>query len=382
MAETSQKPTANINWKLLMRRLERQKAVLFLGPEVPMAFQDEPVPIKQALQEHVHRDLKELLQEDDLRKIEYYQEDGFFHLEDDYKSDIIYPIVEFYKDLPLTEVHQKLVQLPFHMILSLSPDDLISRAMKALNLPHHFHFYDKRHYNKEKDDAILNFTPTLQNRLVYNIFGSIDHEDSMILSYDDLFEFVQKIFNNYHLPEVVRETVIDANCFVFIGFNYGTWYLKLLLRLLNLQEKVKLVYGMDSPSSQEIETFFINEFDMNFTQMNTRNFIEELYEKCAEADLLIKPGQGGHSDKISETLKRETIRLVSNDQMDQALTQLLKQGEKGELPTELNNHLVQLSARYHSLKRDDAKGILDYRDYTVQRNRIMNDLLELINQYS
>ncbi len=371
-----------LNWKQLLRRLERQKAVLLLGPEVPMLGQAQTRPIKDALQDYVREDLKGILQDLDLQKLEYYGEDGFFHVEDNYKSELIYPITQFYRQLEPAKVHEQLAELPFHLIISLSPDDLMARAMEKQGGTFTFHHYDKRKYNKEEDDRILNFKPALDQRLLYNLFGSIHNEGSLILSYDDLFEFLQRIFNNYRLPDSVRETILDANLFLFIGFSYSKWYLKLLLRLLNLQEKVKTVYGMDIPERPELETFFVNEFDMNFTRMDTAAFVQELHQVCKEAGMLLKKTESHlKQDKIPVDLGKRLEKLVIQNKLTEALENLQTVCDKGLLPAACCRRQVELSARLHSLEGDNHKGILDYRDFTVQRNILINDLLDLLQQY-
>jgi hypothetical protein len=383
MTENTSDIQPAVRWKQLLRRLERQKAVLLLGPEVPMIGQEAPLSIKEALQDYVKQDLQEILQEYDLQKLEYYNEDGFFHVKDDYKSEVIYPIVQFYKELDVAPVHHKLVELPFHLILSLSPDDLLPRAMEAMGLPYTFHHYDKRRYNKDDDETMLNFKPSLDQRLIYNLFGSIHNEGSLILSYDDLFEFLQRIFNNYRLPDAVREAILEANCFVFIGFNYSKWYLKLLLRLMNLHEKVKTIYGMDAPERPELETFYVNEFDVNFTRLNTREFVDQLYEACQEAGMLIqRTSAGAASLKIAKDLSNQIKALVAEDSLQQAFDMLQSACALGELPVECCRQQVLLSARLTSLQKDQNKGILDYREFALQRNILINDLLELLHQYS
>lgn len=372
----------NINWKQLLRRLERQKAVLLLGPEVPMLGQPNPAPIKEALQAYVKQDLEEILQAYDLEKLEYYGEDGFFHLEDDYRSEVIYPIVEFYRKLEVAPIHEQLAELPFHLILSLSPDDLMSRALDQKGLAYTAYHYDKRHYDKEAEAQHLNFTPSLDRRLLYNLFGSIHNEGSLILSYDDLFEFLQRIFNNYRLPAAVRETILEANCFIFVGFNYSKWYLKLLLRLMNLHEKVKTVYGMDSPARPELETFYVNEFDMNFTRLNTLEFVEQLHRACAEAGLLVSPTAGTSSTaQLPTDLAQQAEALVGQDQLAEALELLQQACADGALPAGFCRQQVPLSARFAALNKDNQKGILDYRDFTLQRNILVNDLLDLIQKH-
>ena len=367
---------SNINWKKLLRQMKQGRAILLVGPETIMAETTPQKTLRVELQEYIRQDLQELFGNQELNEIVYYSDDGFFHIEDEYKSDYIYPIIQFYKNFPVLEPYKKLCQLPFNLILSLSPDQLLSKAMEELGLPHHFHFYDKKKYNKTLDQKVLDFQPSASNRLVYNIFGSTDSETSMILTYDDLFEFLQKIFQNHSLPDVVRESILDANYFVFVGFNYNSWYLKLLLRILNMHQKIKKVYGMGRPKKEEVETFFVNEFDMNFTGMSTSGFINLLYEQCSENNLLIiKEGQKD-AHNIDLELKKKILTIIQAGKVHVALEFMGQLCVDDKLPEDVCSLLIQITARYHQLQMKKKKGIISNSEYAVELNRIIDDLLD------
>lgn len=373
-----------ISWKLLLRRLKKDKAILLVGPEVIMTNYSSEQQLKEQLQDYIQEDLEDILEEEDLERIEYYSEDGFFFLEDDFRLEVAESVQDFYKQQKLSDIYYKLAELPFHLTISLSPDKLLSKAFEELRLPHHFHFYDKTDYNTALDDEKLDFTPSKDNRLVYNIFGSIDNENSLILSYDDLFEFIQRIFNNYKLPKTVEETLLAANCFVFVGFNYSKWYLKLLLRLMNLNEKVYKVYGTDKPKTKEIETFFINEFDMNFTELNSISFIEALHEKCAEKDMLMKASSSSASTnaQLPAELVRTIKQLITNNMFKKAFKQLQTHTQDNAALKELDDELALIMGRFLQLEKDKMDDVLLPGMYRPTLNRIRRDFTELINKFS
>lgn len=374
---------ASISWKLLLRRLQKEKAILLIGPEVIMASQQSDQALKEKLQDYIQQDLEGILDDEDLKRIEYYSEDGFFFLEDNYRLEVVESVQEFYKKQQINNLYRQLAEIPFHLTLSLSPDKLLGQAFEALNLPYHFHFYDKTSYNTSLDDEKLNFKPSKSQRLIYNIFGSVDNEDSMILSYDDLFEFLQRIFNNYKLPKTVEESILAANCFVFIGFNYSKWYLKLLLRLMKMHEKVRKVYGMDTPSTKDIETFFVNEFDMNFTQMDAVSFIEALYQKCQEADMLIKPNLSPvPAQKLPPPIVKQAKSLMANSLLKEAFDLLTAYCQKSDSIKAFCNELSLIKARYHQLEQDNRDGVLLHQNYVTTLNKIRRDLSNLINEFS
>ncbi len=185
MPQEQNAPVKN-DWKFLLRQLKRKKAVLLLGPEVVVAGRKPHKMLKQTLQEFIRKDLHGRLGKEVLDRIEYYSEDGFFFYEEKYRPHIMDSILTFYEDLEVTELYRKVAQLPFHCILSLSPDDLICQAFDELKLPYTFHFYNKSQYDKKQDDEKLDFTPSVDNRLIYNLFGYYEQDESLIVSYQDL----------------------------------------------------------------------------------------------------------------------------------------------------------------------------------------------------
>lgn len=375
--------TPRADWKPLLRRLKRQKAVLLLGPEVVMANHPQQPPLKEALLEFIHDDLKGRISDKDLQRIEYYSEDGFCYYEDSYKTEVVDAILAFYEELELTELHRQVAQLPFHCILSLSPDHLLCQAFEELGLPYTFHYYNKSRYAEQEDDAKLDFEPSLQNRLIYNLFGSIEDEDSLIVSYEDLFTFLEKIFNNHKLPKTVREVLLSANCFVFVGFNYGKWYLKLLLRMLNIHDKMRKKYGMDIPARETVQTFFINEFDMNFTGIGAGDFVQELFGICQQKGLLVQaPEQYASRGKLPNELVKKVRKQIRLGYLDAAFDELLDYTEQQPDLAALDDALIQLSSRWAQLKRENTlEGVVRYDDFKIQTNRITKALLELVGKY-
>ncbi|MEL7120099.1 MAG: SIR2 family protein [Bacteroidota bacterium] len=345
-----------------------------------MSQHPSQLPLKETLQNHIQSELEDLLDPEDLKRIEYYSEDGFFFLEDNYRLDVVECVLKFFESQEPGDLYHKLAQLPFHMILSLSPDRLLSQAFDQQGLPHHFHFYDKKNYNATQDNEILNFKPSQENRLIYNLFGSIDNEDSLILSYDDLFEFLQRIFNNYKLPQTVEETIFEANYYVFIGFNYSKWYLKLLLRLMKMHEEVKKVFGMDEPSRAEHETFFVNEFNMNFTRLDTIDFINTLHSKCQEEGMLLSKNATTKNKLPIEMYNKAKTQITQGD-IEGAFETLTALNQKNKTSNDFSNRLVLLQARYQKHKADLGRGILSNEQSTLGHNRILNDLLALTNEY-
>ncbi len=102
----------SFSWKLLLRRIKKEKTVLLIGPEVIIASQRRDISLKQALQEYIQEDLQGIVEKEALKKIQYYSEDGFFYLEDEYKSEVLDSVLQFYEEQELTDLLENTLLCP------------------------------------------------------------------------------------------------------------------------------------------------------------------------------------------------------------------------------------------------------------------------------
>lgn len=72
--------------------------------------------------------------------------------------------------------------------------------------------------------------------------------------------------------------------------------------------------------------------------------------------------------------------LIANDSIDEAIDLLLEFceviGKK-----DLKNDLLLLSGRFTSLERNNTKGILNFDDYTTEKNKVRNDIITIISSF-
>jgi hypothetical protein len=128
-----------------------------------------------------------------------------------------------------TEMHRKIAQLPFHLIISMSPDTMLQTAFEEMGLSHDFRYYRKTE-NPEKIDRL----PSKRSPLIYNLFGKYEDEDSLVATQNDIIEFLFAILGGFKLPMGILTPLKAAKVFLFMGFDFEKWYLKVLLKLLDL----------------------------------------------------------------------------------------------------------------------------------------------------
>jgi len=290
-------------WNLIVRRIEEEKCILILGPEV---ISKKDTSINDQLKEHLDRQGN--------GEFKYYTEDEFFSFTEDADKEYAFADVQdFYNELQVNDIYSKIVEIPFHLIISLSPDLLIKKTFEEQKTDCLFDFY-----NKEENPQAIG-KPNKQKPLVYNLFGNIEKEGSLILTYDDLFEYLLAIFGKHELHQDLRREIKNARTILFIGFRYEKWYFKLITRLLNVHNgKLNHAPLKDRKLLPDVKNFYTDELKVNFLNYCSEDIIDILHSKCEEKNSLrtkikktntidkpeiyVSYAWGGESEKVTEDI--------------------------------------------------------------------------------
>jgi hypothetical protein len=258
-------------WEALEKSITDKKCVLVMGPDLaaPVAGKSMMECMKDYL----------VAQSPDESPIRFfYSDDEFFLFDQNQEQGLInMKIREFYEELPTPAVYHRIAEIPFHLVISVSPDHLLKNVMGEYKLDFDFQFYDK-----EQNPAPVE-KPTDQKPLVYNLFGDIDVESSMVFTYDDLFEYLMKIFGEFKLPEKLQLELNNCTTVLFMGFSIEKWYFRLLLRLLRLNKSgLKRTAKKHESQIPGIRNFYYDEFKMRFIDAGEEDIISKLHEKFRE----------------------------------------------------------------------------------------------------
>ena len=118
-----------------------------------------------------------------------YEHEGFFMFADNQAKTIAQKeLGRFFrnKDIEMASF-KKIVELPFPLIISVNPDKFLLREFAKFHVPYQFDYFSGHH--KTKEYAIEK--PKRDNPLVFNLCGSEEDRESLILDYDDLFPHVE-----------------------------------------------------------------------------------------------------------------------------------------------------------------------------------------------
>jgi hypothetical protein len=224
------------HWNTLVTGVRHGQCILVLGPEIPAGIVGAPVGAAvSSFAEELTSALATELEEDDKRvtgttlaAVAQQYEDAFGPIalqacaEKSYKSPQFVP----------SQIHATLAELPFSLILTTCQDDLMAHALQAAGkvpIVQRYHFRGDKRHNPE-----FPLPNSPQAPLVYHLFGNAHEPGSLVLSENDLLDFLIAIASDRPpLPSsLVRALKRGRQSFLFIGFGITQWYLRVLLKVL------------------------------------------------------------------------------------------------------------------------------------------------------
>lgn len=217
----------------LVTKIHRGECVLVLGPRIaaPAEIAGGSTPIDDYLANKLLEDLGgERHDPLDLRgAIARYEKEKSASA---CRSLLQELVSEF--DAHSTDLHRDLASLPFRLVLSATPDRMMANAFRLQGKPHvREACYD--YCRGVSAEATLTL-PSFEAPIVYSLFGRHDYPESMVLSHKNLLDYLVRITKESPaLPDPVRATLrAPSTVFLFVGFGFTNWWLRLLLKVLEV----------------------------------------------------------------------------------------------------------------------------------------------------
>ena len=260
----------NIHWDDILEDIEEQRAVLLLGHNfLPNAHEQ----LNAALAEKLGDKLQH-----------FYTRDGLFLFKDsDAKTTAQQVAARFFKSNPPDdEILEKIAEMPFRLMISANPDKFLVNTFAQYKLNLQFDYFSSN--NKEREYKIER--PHDENPLLYNICGSVEDQESLILDYDDLFKMLKTLLADLKIPNEIRLPLMKTTTYIFVGFHFERWYTQLFLRYLNMNENQfnnnSRNYVLKTTfQDADMERFFLEQFNVKFIGADW-SFFEELHCRFAE----------------------------------------------------------------------------------------------------
>ncbi|MCI0471745.1 MAG: TIR domain-containing protein, partial [Candidatus Aminicenantes bacterium] len=275
------------------------KCILMLGPETALAEVDgKSRLLSQHLADILTRDMeprfKENIDPANLMEAAQYYCPQTNHG----KTDLQLKIQAFYKkhgSALTSDFHRDLAVLPFYLAINSSPDEMFEAALKEQNKNPKTGWY-----NFQKNQSFGESIGTEKEPLLFYLYGSIKEEESLVVTEDDLLDFLVSIVPKNSLPDLlINELKAPDKSFLFLGFGFKHWYLRILLHILEIKNKENRSFALEdfTPRSEaefKSTVLFFGErpCKIHFSDISFTEFASQLrrrYEAGAAAAADVKP---------------------------------------------------------------------------------------------
>ncbi len=268
----------------LVERIREGDCVLVLGPRVAVSTTD---PDRRPLDELLAVRLLEEISETGPPVLRSAAELFWHKTKEEYLLSGI--VRDFYETeaASTTDFHRDLATLPFRLCLNASPDDQMFNAFTAANKEP-----QQGHYTFREPATARLVTPSADRPLVYHLFGHYRDPKSLVLTEGHLVEFLVNVIKGTpSLPDQVRSVLRAASSsFLFLGFGFQHWYLRVLLQVMNAYGRRSKAFEdrqfFEHPDREQAVRFFTDRL-IEFRQLQWEEFAKQLR---ATYETGMKPG--------------------------------------------------------------------------------------------
>ncbi|PSR14493.1 MAG: hypothetical protein DA408_04910 [Bacteroidetes bacterium] len=363
-------------WEYLLDRLEREEAVLFIGPGI--LPHDQHGTVEDALDEYLQEKSKA---EANPFIEKFYRDDKFFMLNERDKDESLWNFMSYYRDFFTEKTNEltaaravldKITQIPFSTIISLSPNQLLEEAYGD-KFAFHTDFYNK----KKKPQP---FVPgRKEDPLIYYMRGKMTADESMIISHNDLFDYLESIYEAKSMDADLKANLKAAKYFVFLGLPFESWYMQLLIRLFEFQAISPRILALkkfqDKDNSQKI--VYEDLYKVQFYENDSTDFIQQLHDQCAARGLL-KTASNQTAAANFDRDAEQFLSLIKAGQHEQSLASLEELSVKFLVPpanfNDYFNTLMIGASNFRSALRSYNISLITYDKYKTEEAKLVSFL--------
>jgi TIR domain/SIR2-like domain len=289
------------DWRVLLKSIRQGKCIPLLGPGValdPANPKNPPLSIQlaQRLATELRREGKgnELPATHDLAEVAQI----YKHQMRRRRAGLELTTEDFYAPYrdKTTQLHLDLAALPFALCISTTPERFLLNAFdQTLGKKPIYEFYHFQPDPKRSKPPALAPLPTIspeRRPLIYDLYGSIEQTDSLVLTENDLLDFLVNVTRQTPpLHAYVTALFSDPTVsFLFLGFGFKQWYMRILLHALKAggHESQSLALEdtgfFSAPDHQRTTLFFQNGHAIEF-RLLPEDFTSELRRRFDQQTL-------------------------------------------------------------------------------------------------
>jgi hypothetical protein len=288
------------DWRILLKSIRQRQCILLLGPGAavdPSDLGGNPLTVRLA------NTLAEALR--NARKDEYLiAPDDLAHVAQIYQREmpkkrpgLEIAVEDFYRRqrTKTSALHQDLAALPFPLCVNTTPEGFFLNALQQIpgKEPLHdfYHFQPDPKWAAQRPPSASPPEKNPDTRpLVYDLYGSLDETDSLVLTESDLLDFLVNVTRQAPpLHTYVSSLIGDPSVsFLFLGFGFRHWYMRILLHALKASGHEAPSLALEdeafftSPEHSQTALFFRSGHFMEFHQLPSVAFAHELRNRFEE----------------------------------------------------------------------------------------------------
>ena len=306
-------------WTALLSAIRDGNCILMLGPDASTVDGNgELRPLTEILAkelaEEISPDIKSHIDPSNLAQVSQY------YCKEYGKPDICKQVNKFYqgKQGAISSLYKNLAALPFYFTITTTHDRIFYKALENQNKYPHEGWYNFN--KKQQDDPDMGNS---KNPLVFYLYGHLDEEDSLLLTESDLLDFLKILISGRPglQDNICTELQGKNKIFLFLGFGFRHWYLRLLLHVLRECQENSRSFALEQfipASSSEFQktAFFFRQSDhkIHIFKKNFQEFAGELRQRYEEFVLTYKPREMPkvficHAHENKEFAKKFYVKL-------------------------------------------------------------------------
>ncbi len=246
------------------------KCVLILGPDLSVS--KEGVSYKSYF--------REISSDKNNGIFTYFENENLFAFNDEGALKNTRRLVkEFYKASGDTGLLEMIARIRFPLIINVCPDLSLNRIYEAMDIRFSQAYFSRDSAPKFKD---LQY-PSKEMPVIFNIFGSIDTDTSLILNHSKLYETIQYLLPDNSLPENIETFLKQASGFLLLGMKFESWHYQLICHKLKLKDINSPKINLSASYSNDTDSVSViarKNFEIDFTNDNPMQAVGRLINEC------------------------------------------------------------------------------------------------------
>ena len=294
-----------------------------------------------------------------------------------------HPQDHFYLNVTASEVYEKILSIGFRAIITYTSDLLLEKA----NTKNEYDFGYFSAKGSQLTSESIQINNVSKKPIIYNIFGSVNDLNSLILDYDSLYDFLINILKaDQEVPLQLKNILGSARAFLFLGFDLRKWYIPLIIRkfnqfILNGSRTRAAVSAFaclddtpDVPADSIAES--LNKYPLlfkPFKKMTSIALIDALTELPRKKPLVNSSGPIPVNEREVNFFKkwRDDLKGLS---VEQGLEEFFKAYRELNYGGQFNKEFVLLSMQFNDLMLKKHAGMITEEAFTVSCNNIVDSV--------